>query len=93
MPWLTACLGYWGHPLKAYEKSSDLDRRPEAEPSRTCIGTSLWDGYRGSVGEASAAVLSDFVVAQMVASVCAGQATPEEAANEAARRAKRYYSA
>jgi multiple sugar transport system substrate-binding protein len=29
----------------------------------------------------------------MVASVCSGQATPEDAAKEAARRAKRYYRA
>ena len=57
------------------------------------IGTSLYDGYKGSIGQASAAVLSDFVVVQMVASVCAGQATPEEAAKEAERRAKRYYKA
>ncbi len=55
------------------------------------IKTALWDGYKGSLGEASAAVLADFVVVQMVASVCAGQATPEEAAAEAERRAKRYY--
>jgi multiple sugar transport system substrate-binding protein len=92
-PWLTACLGYWGHPLKAYEKSSVWTSDPKADPFKDVIGTSLWDGYRGSVGEASAAVLSDFVVAQMVASVCAGQATPEDAAKEAARRAKRYYRA
>jgi multiple sugar transport system substrate-binding protein len=36
-------------------------------------------------------VLSEFVLVQMVASVCAGQATPEEAATEAQRRAERYY--
>ncbi|MEQ9324752.1 MAG: hypothetical protein RIF41_36640 [Polyangiaceae bacterium] len=41
--------------------------------------------------EASAAVLSDFVVVNMVASVCSGQATPEEAAAEAQRRCERYY--
>ena len=34
---------------------------------------------------------ADFVIVQMVASVCAGQLTPEEAAAEAERRAKRYY--
>ena len=34
---------------------------------------------------------ADFVVVQMVASVATGQATPEEAAAEAERRAKRYY--
>ena len=43
------------------------------------------------VGEASAAVTADFVVVQMVAAVATGQATPEEAAAEAERRAKRYY--
>jgi len=51
----------------------------------------LWDGYKGNLGEASAAVLADFVIVQMVASVATGQATPEEAAAEAERRAKRYY--
>jgi multiple sugar transport system substrate-binding protein len=55
------------------------------------VADSLPDGYQGSLGEASAAVLADFVVVQMVASVATGQATPEEAAQEAERRAKRYY--
>jgi multiple sugar transport system substrate-binding protein len=64
---------------------------PKHEPYKTVIGDSLWDGYRGSISEASAAVLSDFVVVNMVASVCSGQATPEEAAAEAERRALRYY--
>ena len=48
-------------------------------------------GRYGPLGEASAAVLADYVVVQMVASVATGQATPEEAAQEAERRAKRYY--
>jgi multiple sugar transport system substrate-binding protein len=90
-PWLTAAIGYWGQPLAAYEKAAIWDADPKHDPYRTVIRDSLWDGYKGSVGESSAAVLSDFVVAQMVASVCAGQSTPEDAAAEAARRAKRYY--
>ena len=90
-PWLSAAIGYWGQPLTAYEKAAIWDADPKHEEYRTVIKDSLWDGYKGSVGEASAAVLSDFVVVQMVASVCAGQATPEDAASEAARRAKRYY--
>lgn len=89
--WLTAAIGYWGHPLKAYEASEIWSVDPKHEAFKSVIADSLWDGYQGSVGEASAAVLSDFVVVNMVASVCAGQATPEEAAAEAERRAKRYY--
>lgn len=89
--WLTASIGYWGHPLKAYESSEIWAVDPKHEVFKSVIADSRWDGYKGSVGEASAAVLSDFVMVQMVASVCAGQATPEEAAAEAERRARRYY--
>ena len=90
-PYLNACIGYWGHPLKAYEASAIWTADPKHEAYKDVIATSLWDGYKGSVGEASAAVLSDFVIVQMVASVCAGQATPEDAAQEAHRRCRRYY--
>lgn len=90
-PWLQASIGYWGHPLKAYENSAIWSVDPKHEAYKSVIADSLWDGYKGSVGEASAAVLSDFVMVQMVASVCADQATPEEAAAEAERRARRYY--
>ncbi len=89
--WLNACIGYWGHPLKAYENSAIWSADPKHEQFKSVIADSQWDGYMGSVGEASAAVLSDFVMVQMVASVCAGQATPEEAAAEGERRARRYY--
>jgi multiple sugar transport system substrate-binding protein len=90
-PYLEACIGYWGHPLQAYEKHPIWTADPKHEPFSTVIRDSLWDGYQGSLGEASAAVLADFVVVQMVAAVCSGQLTPEEAAAEAERRAQRYY--
>ena len=90
-PYLNACIGYWGHPLAAYENSAVWDADPKHDAFRTVIADSQWDGYKGSVGEASATVLSEFVMVQMVASVCAGQATPEDAAAEAERRALRYY--
>jgi multiple sugar transport system substrate-binding protein len=92
-PYLTACIGYWGHPLKAYEGAPLWTSDPKIDAFKSVVADSLWDGYRGSLSEASAAVLADFVVVNMVASVCAGQATPEEAAAEAERRAKRYYKA
>jgi multiple sugar transport system substrate-binding protein len=92
-PWLKASIGYWGHPLKAYEASEIWSADPKHEPYKDVVATSLYDGYRGSIGEASAAVLSDFVIVQMVAAVCSGQATPEDAAKEAHRRTRRYYRA
>ena len=95
--WRTA--QYWdreytvvgGGELQAYDASAVWTADPKHEPFKDVLKTSLWDGYRCSLGQASAAVLADFVVVQMVASVCADQATPEEAAQEAERRAKRYY--
>jgi multiple sugar transport system substrate-binding protein len=90
-PYLNACIGYWNHPLAAYEASDVWTADPKHAEYKTVIADSLWDGYQGSVGEASAAVLSEFVVVNMVASVCAGLATPEEAAEEAERQALRYY--
>ncbi|HEX6011206.1 MAG TPA: extracellular solute-binding protein [Geminicoccaceae bacterium] len=90
-PWLTASIGYWGHPLAAYEGAAIWTADPKHEVYKTVVKDSIWDGYEGSLGEASAAVLADFVMVQMVASAATGQATPEEAAQEAERRAKRYY--
>lgn len=91
LPWLTASIGYWNHPLRAYDAAPIWTDDPKHTAYRQVLADSTWDGYRGSVGEASAAVLADFVVVQMVASVATGQATPEEAAKEAERRARRYY--
>jgi multiple sugar transport system substrate-binding protein len=90
-PYLNACIGYWNHPLQAYDASAVWTADPKHEPYKHVLADCLWDGYEGGLGEASAAVLADFVIVQMVASVCAGQATPEEAAAEAQRRAERYY--
>ena len=90
-PYLNACIGYWNHPLQAFDASAVWTADPKHEPFKHVLKDAQWDGYKGSLGEASAAVLSDFVVVQMVASVCAGQVTPEEAAAEAERRAERDY--
>jgi multiple sugar transport system substrate-binding protein len=90
-PYLEACIGYWNHPLQAYEAHPIWTADPKHEPYATVIRDSLWDGYKGSLGEASAAVLADFVIVQMVAAACSGQLSPEEAAAEAERRAQRYY--
>jgi multiple sugar transport system substrate-binding protein len=90
-PYLNACIGYWNHPLQAYDASAVWTADPKHEPFKHVLKDALWDSYRGTIRPESAAVLADFVIVQMVASVCAGQATPEAAAAEADRRIRRYY--
>jgi len=89
--WLQKGIGYFNHPLQAYDASPVWTEDPKHEAYKHVMKDALWDGYSGPLGPASAAVLADFIIVQMVASVCSGQATPEEAAAEAARRASRYY--
>lgn len=90
-PWLTGCSGYWCNPLKAYEQSAVWTSDPNIAVYKDTMNASLWYGYKGPITEASAAVVADYVMVDMVASVCTGAATPEAAAAEAERRAKRYY--
>jgi multiple sugar transport system substrate-binding protein len=55
------------------------------------MGNKYWDGYKGPISAASGAVKADYVLVQMCASVATDAATPEAAAQEAERRAKRYF--
>jgi len=89
--WLTGCYGYWTQPLKAYAASKVWESDPKIVVYRDTWERALWSGYKGAINEAAGTVAAEYVTVQMVASVCAGQATPEEAAKEAERRAKRYY--
>ncbi len=86
-------MGYWAQPLKAYEASDVWKSDPKVAVYKDTMQNSLWLGYKGPINEASAAVVADYVMVDMVASVSTGAATPEEAAAEAERRAKRYYKA
>ncbi len=90
-PWQTASIGYFSHPLKAYEKSSIWTVDPKHTPYRDTMKNMLWPSYAGSLGYASAGVLADFVMVNMVAQVCSGSKSPAEAAAEAQKRAERYY--
>jgi multiple sugar transport system substrate-binding protein len=54
---------------------------------------SLYRGYPGKVGHASAACTSDFIIENMVAEAASGQLTSQEAVAKAEQRARRYYKA
>jgi multiple sugar transport system substrate-binding protein len=90
-PWQEASLGYFSQPLRAYEKSPVWTADPKHTPYRDLMANMLWPGYAGTLGYASAGVMADFVMVNMVAQAASGDKTPEEAAAEAQKRAERYY--
>jgi multiple sugar transport system substrate-binding protein len=89
--WQTACTGYWQPTLKAYDALPFWTTDPKLTPFRDIVKNMKYYGYSGQLGYASAAVLADYVVVQMFASVASGQATPKDAAAQAEKRASRYY--
>jgi multiple sugar transport system substrate-binding protein len=91
VPWQTASIGYFSQPLRAYEKSPIWTVDPKHTPYRETMSTMLWPSYAGSLGYASAGVLADFILVDMVAQVCSGSKSSKDAAAEAQKRAERYY--
>ncbi len=89
--WLTGCLGYWSHPLKAYGGSAVWDSDPKLAVFRDGMNHEFWRGYKGPITQASGTVAAEYILVQMFASVASGQATPEAAARDAERRIRRYY--
>jgi len=90
-PWLSSCYGYWAQPLKAYRESAVWHGDPKLLPYRDTCGFEFYTGYKGPLSAATVAVHAEYVNVHMFAAVSSGQATPEEAASEAEKRAKRYY--
>ena len=89
--WLTGCLGYWAHPLKAYGQSKVWTSDPKIAVYKDGMNNQFWTGYKGPINQSAGAVAAEYIQVQMCASVASGQATPEEAAKEAERRSRRYY--
>ena len=90
-PWINANNGYWSHPLAAYADSAVWSGDPKIQIFKGTMSSRYWNGYSGPITAASGAVNADYVMVQMCASVASGAATPEAAAQEAERRAKRYF--
>ena len=90
-PWQQASLGFMCQPLRAYESNPIWTSDPKITPFRDGSRLTLYSGYRGTIGTASAAAAADAIVPQMVAEAASGQSTPKEAAARAEQRARRYY--
>ncbi len=89
--WLTGCLGYWAHPLRAYSQSAVWSSDPKIAIFRDSMDMRFWNGFAAPPSQPTGAVTAEYVMVQMCASVAAGQATPEAAAREAERRARRFF--
>ena len=89
--WLTDSFGYWSQPLRAYAQSDVWKSDPKIQVFKDTMEQGLWLAYPGPITEASGAVAADYVMVDMVAGAMSGASTPEDAAKEAERRAKRYY--
>jgi multiple sugar transport system substrate-binding protein len=90
-PWLNANSGYWAQPLAAYAEATVWTGDPKVKIFRDTMKNQYWNGYKGPISTATGAVNADYVLVQMCASVATDAATPEAAAAEAERRAKRYF--
>jgi multiple sugar transport system substrate-binding protein len=89
--WQQASLGFMCHTLRAYESNPIWTSDPKITPFRDSPRLTLYSGYRGTVGTASAAAAADGIIPQMVAEAASGQSTPKDAAARAEQRARRCY--
>ncbi len=89
--WLVGSVAYLTHPLNGYDDNPIWTSDPKRTIFRDCAKRTLTAGGKGSVGERAAAALADFIVVDMLASAATGQTTPEEAVQQATRKAKRIY--
>ena len=89
--WLIDSVAYLTHPLNAYDDNPVWKSDPKLSMLRDVAKRTLTAGGQGSVGEKAAAALADFIMLDMVASVCTGRASPKDAIAVAERQAKRIY--
>jgi multiple sugar transport system substrate-binding protein len=90
-PWLNGNSGYWAQPLAAYSDAAVWSGDSKVRIFKDTMKSSYYNGYKGPISTATGAINADYVLVQMCASVATDAATPEAAAAEAERRAKRYF--
>jgi multiple sugar transport system substrate-binding protein len=89
--WITASSAYCCPPLKGFIDNPVWNADPNHAPYAKASESLRPNGYAGPLGPASAAVMADYVMVDMVAEAATGQRSPEEAARRAEQRATRAY--
>lgn len=88
---LQGSVGYLSHSLKAYQSHPVWTEDRKRLVFRDSAARSRSFAHSGTLGYAASGVFADFVVVNMVAEVATGAKTPKQAAEDAERRAQRYY--
>jgi multiple sugar transport system substrate-binding protein len=89
--WIKGSAGYCCQTLKGFANNPVWSEDPNAAAYSRASETLRPNGYAGPLGYASAATMADYVLVDMYAKAVTGQATPQEAIEEAEKRANRYY--
>ncbi|RUM95850.1 carbohydrate ABC transporter substrate-binding protein [Pseudaminobacter arsenicus] len=90
--WIGGSSAYCCQALKAFASNPVWTADPLHAPYARASETLRPNGYAGPLGYASAGTMADYVLVDMFAAAVTGQMTPEEAAEQAEKRANRYYS-
>lgn len=88
---LQGSVGYLSHTLKAFAANPVWTEDPKRLVFRDTALRSRSFAHEGSLGYAASSVFADFVVVNMIAEAATKTKTPKQAAEDAARRAERYY--
>lgn len=89
--WQAKSIGYFTHTLNFYDKNPIWTSDPKITPYRDTMKRMLPNGFAGTMGYASAAVMADYILLDMVAEAALGTASPKDAAANAEKKARRYY--
>ncbi|MFZ2650174.1 MAG: ABC transporter substrate-binding protein [Burkholderiaceae bacterium] len=89
--WLIDSVAYLTHPLNFYDANPVWSTDPKLSMLRDAGKRTLTAGGLGSVGEKAASALADFIVLDMLATVCTGRASIKDAIAVAQRQATRIY--
>jgi multiple sugar transport system substrate-binding protein len=89
--WIKSSSAYCCQTLKSYADNPIWTADPAFAPYAKASETLRTNGYAGSLGPASAAVMADYVLVDMFAEAVTGQRSAKDAAARAEERAKRYY--
>jgi len=88
---LQGSVGYLSHSLRAFQDHPVWTEDPKRLVFRDSAIRSRSFAHAGTLGYAASSVFADFVVVNMVAEAATGAKSPKQAAEDAARRAERYY--
>ena len=90
-PWIEAAQGYLSHFLLGYDNNPIWTADPKTTPYRDVAQSASTPAGIGTMNEAAAAAIADFIVVDMFANYCTGAEDTKTAMASAERKLKRMY--